>query len=130
MAVTAAKAMAPGRQAPDHPLGSTHSAASRVPSAPRLRLPALRDGADWAARLAGCGRVATAKAEASEAVAVARRGAARRGSRGGSSSGGCTGGGGQGSKHHTLTHSQGAEPGQLEAATWSRHVIILGSGRG
>lgn len=125
--MTAAKAMAPGRQAPDRLLGSTHSAASRVPSAPRLRLPVLRDGADWAARLAGCGRVATAKAEASEAVAVARRGAARQPGR-------------QRRRrlhrrwrprqHHTLTHSQGAEPGQLEAATWSRHVIILGSGRG
>lgn len=96
--------MAPGRQAPDRLLGSTHSAASRVPSAPRLRLPVLRDGADWAARLAGCGRVATAKAEASEAVAVARRGAARRGSRGGSGGGGCTGGGGQGSITHLHTH--------------------------
>lgn len=106
--VTAAKAMAPGRQAPDRPLGSTHSAASRVPSAPRLRLPALRAGADWAARLAGCGRVATAKAGASEAVAVARRG-----SRGGSGGGGCTGGGGQGSITHLHTH-RGRSLGSLK----------------
>lgn len=97
--------MAPGRQAPDCPLGSTRSAASRVPSAPRLRLQLrlrpLRAGARWAARLAACRRVAMAEAGASEAVAVVRR----RGSRGGSGGGGgCTGGGGQGSITHLHTH--------------------------
>lgn len=92
--------MAPGRQEPDLRLWCTRSAAARVPSASGLRWRPLGAGVGWAARLAGCGRVATAEAGASEAVAVARRG-----SRGGSSGGGgCTGGGGRDSITHLHTH--------------------------
>lgn len=98
--MAAAEAMAPGRQEPDLPLWSTRSAAARLPSASGLRWRPLRAGVAWAARLAGCWRVATAEAGASEAVAVARRG-----SRGGSSGGGgCTGGGGRDSITHLHTH--------------------------
>lgn len=101
VAAAAAEAMAPGRQEPDRPLWSTRSAAARVPRASGLRWRPLGAGAGWAARLAGCGRVATAEAGASEALAVARRGS-RGGSGGG---GGCTGGGGgRDSITHLHTH--------------------------